>query len=100
MLKRLTKNMLTVIAMFILVNTISAKNYKISGNVFDITGETISNAIIVLINNSDEEIANEKTNKKGAFQFKKIEPGKYLLRAKKDNEVAKLNINVETSDLE
>ncbi len=99
-LKRIVKNTLTIIVMFIFVNIIYAKNYKISGNVFDITGETISNATIVLLNDSNEEIANDKSNKKGAFQFKKIESGKYLLTATKDNEVSKLNITVETSDID
>ena len=86
--------------MFFSVNFTFAKNYKISGNVLDITGENISNAIVVLFKDSNEEIANEKTNKKGSFQFKKIQAGKYLLRANKDTETANLNINVEASDLE
>ena len=99
-MKRLTKNTLLFLVMFFLVNFTFAKNYKISGNVLDITGENISNAIVVLFNDSNEEIANEKTNKKGSFQFKKIQAGKYLLRANKDTETANLNINVEASDLE
>ena len=99
-MKRLTKNTLMFLVMFFLVNFTFAKNYKISGNVLDITGENISNAIVVLFNDSNEEIANEKTNKKGSFQFKKIQAGKYLLRANKDTETANLNINVEASDLE
>ena len=99
-LKRLTKNTLMFVVMFILVNSTFAKNFKISGNVLDITGENISNAIVILFNDSNEEIANEKTNKKGSFQFKKIKAGKYLLRANKDTETANLNIDIEASDLE
>ncbi len=99
-MKRLTKNTLMFVVMFILVNSTFAKNFKISGNVLDITGENISNAIVILFNDSNEEIANEKTNKKGSFQFKKIKAGKYLLRANKDTETANLNIDIEASDLE
>ena len=63
------------LVMFFSVNFTFAKNYKISGNVLDITGENISNAIVVLFNDSNEVIAYEIYNKKGSFHFNKILAG-------------------------
>ena len=99
-MKLLTKNTLMVLAVLFLVNVTWAKSYKISGSVIDITGEAIPNAIILLLDNSEKEISNEKTNKKGFFQFKKIDSGEYLLKASNNNESSSLSIVLENSNLE
>jgi len=89
-----------VLSVLFLVNVTWAKSYKISGSLIDITGELIPNTIILLLDNSEKEIASEKTNKKGFFQFKKIDSGDYLLKALNNNELASLNIVLENSNLE
>ena len=99
-MKRLTINTLMVLSVLFLVNVTWAKSYKISGSLIDITGELIPNTIILLLDNSEKEIASEKTNKKGFFQFKKIDSGDYLLKALNNNELASLNIVLENSNLE
>lgn len=93
-------------AMF-LAGTLSAKEetYSISGVVLDTDGEKVAAAEVVLLDADGEQVDKTSTGKrmgsKGKFEFKKLAPGKYTVKASKGQVgSASLEVNVVDEDEE
>ena len=71
---------------FVLGIAFPKDNYKLSGIVRTADGEGVKKAKVLLLNNNEQEIKDEKTSRKGEFKFKKVEPGTYTLKAEHKNE--------------
>ncbi|MFQ6673306.1 MAG: carboxypeptidase-like regulatory domain-containing protein [Fidelibacterota bacterium] len=63
------------------------KTYTVSGVVLDAGGEKVGGADVLLLGSGGNEIDKASTGKrfggKGKFEFKKVEPGKYTVKASK-----------------
>ena len=71
---------------FVLGIAFPKDNYKLSGIVRTADGEGVKKAKVFLLNNDGQEIKDEKTDRKGKFKFKKIDPGTYTLKAEHKSE--------------
>ena len=71
---------------FVLGIAFPKDNYKLSGIVRTADGEGVKKAKVFLLNNDGQEIKDEKTDRKGKFKFKKIDPGTYTLKAEHKKE--------------
>ena len=71
---------------FVLGIAFPKDNHKLSGIVRTADGEGVKKAKVLLMNNDGQEIKDEKTDRKGKFKFKKIDPGTYTLKAKHKSE--------------
>jgi len=57
---------------------------KLSGRIIDSDGEKVKKATVTLLSGTDE-VADEKTGRKGTFEFKKLEEGEYMLKVTHDD---------------
>lgn len=106
-MKQLTTVLFIFFTFSLLVVSLSAKEktYSISGVVLDADGEKVTDADVVLLDVDGGEVDKTSTGKrlrgKGKFEFKKLTPGKYTVKASKaDIGSVSLDVMLEDDDQE
>ena len=91
----------SLLSCFVLGIAFPKDNYKLSGIVRTADGEGVKKAKVLLLNNDEQEIKDEKTDRKGKFKFKKIAPGTYTIKAEHKSEGSgDQRITITDTDLE
>lgn len=80
---------------------LAAQTYKISGMVLDSGGDRVAGADVVLLDSKGDEADGTSTGKrfggKGKFEFKKLDPGTYTVRAS-DEDAGSASLQVVLSE--
>ena len=76
---------------------VGQKPRNISGTVLDVSGEKVGGTTVLLLIEDGTESQRTETSKRGAFKFKKVNPGKYKIDIDA-GDLGKLNTDVEVSD--
>jgi len=71
---------------------------KVSGTVKDEEGDEIENALLTLIEGTDDTITSARTDDDGFYRMTGILPGDYLLVCSKEDEDATADITVEAGE--
>ena len=72
------KNSILLAVPYLLIfGFIEAKDYDISGQVFDSNGDKAGKVTVVLLDNSELEVQSTKAKGSGKFKFKKVLSGKF-----------------------
>ena len=81
-------SMIHKIALFLLlVASVFADPVTISGTVINPVGNPVKKAVVTLRNMKDNVLMEEKTNRKGNFSFKDVEPNFYFLVIEHESDV-------------
>jgi len=92
------KNSILLAASYLLIfGFIEAKDYDISGQVFDSNGDKAGKVTVILLDNSELEVQSTKAKGSGKFKFKKVLSGEYFVRVD-GGELGKANVPVTVSE--
>ena len=90
----------TVIGLLVAVfatTLFAQKPRDISGTVIGLDGEKVAKTIVILMADDGTEVKREETSRRGAFKFKKIAPGNYVVEIDA-GESGRLSTQAEVSD--
>ena len=88
------KNSILLALSFLFIFAFSqAKDYDISGQVFDSNGDKAGKVTILLLDNSELEVQSIKAKGNGKFKFKKVLSGDYFIRVD-GGELGKANVPI------
>ena len=90
----------TVIGLLVAVfatTLFAQKPRDISGRVIGLDGEKVAKTIVILMADDGTEVKREETSRRGAFKFKKIAPGNYVVEIDA-GESGRLSTQAEVSD--
>ena len=88
------KNSILLALSFLFIFAFSqAKDYDISGQVFDSNGDKAGKVTVLLLDNSELEVQSIKAKGNGKFKFKKVLSGDYFIRVD-GGELGKANVPI------
>ena len=90
----------TVIGLLVAVfatTLFAQKPRDISGTVIGLDGEKVAKTIVILMADDGTEVKREETSRRGAFKFKKVAPGNYVVEIDA-GESGRLSTQAEVSD--
>ena len=90
----------TVIGLLVAVfatTLFAQKPRDISGTVIGLDGEKVAKTIVILMADDGTEVKREETSRRGAFKFKKVAPGNYMVEIDA-GESGRLSTQAEVSD--
>jgi len=92
------KNSILLAVSYLLISGfVQAKDYGVSGQVFDSNGDKAGKVTVLLLDNSELEVQSTKAKGNGKFKFKKVLSGKYFIRVD-GGELGKANVPVTVSE--
>ena len=73
-------SILLAVSYLLIFGFIEAKDYDISGQVFDSNGDKAGKVTVLLLDNSELEVQSATAKGSGKFKFKKVLSGEYFVR--------------------
>ena len=86
-------SILLAVSYLLIFGFIEAKDYDISGQVFDSNGDKAGKVTVLLLDNSELEVQSTTAKGSGKFKFKKVLSGEYFVRVD-GGELGKANVPV------
>ena len=86
-------SILLAVSHLLIFGFIQAKDYDVSGQVFDSNGDKAGKVTVLLLDNSELEVQSTTAKGNGKFKFKKVLSGEYIVRVD-GGELGKANIPV------
>jgi hypothetical protein len=90
-------SILLAVSYLLIFGFVQAKDYGVSGQVFDSNGDKAGKVTVLLLDNSELEVQSTKAKGNGKFKFKKVLSGKYFIRVD-GGELGKANVPVTVSE--
>ena len=90
-------SILLAVSYLLIFGFLQAKDYGVSGQVFDSNGDKAGKVTVLLLDNSELEVQSTKAKGNGKFKFKKVLSGKYFIRVD-GGELGKANVPVTVSE--
>jgi len=90
-------SILLAVSYLLIFGFVQAKDYDVSGQVFDSNGDKAGKVTVLLLDNSELEVQSTKAKGNGKFKFKKVLSGKYFIRVD-GGELGKANVPVTVSE--
>ena len=90
-------SILLAVSYLLIFSFLQAKDYGVSGQVFDSNGDKAGKVTVLLLDNSELEVQSTKAKGNGKFKFKKVLSGKYFIRVD-GGELGKANVPVTVSE--
>jgi len=90
-------SILLAVSHLLIFGFIQAKDYDISGQVFDSNGDKAGKVTVLLLDNSELEVQSTTAKGNGKFKFKKVLSGEYIVRVD-GGELGKANIPVTVAE--
>jgi|TARA_B100000470_G_scaffold100889_1_gene77911 hypothetical protein len=96
-IRRPKNSILLAVSYLLIFGFVQAKDYGVSGQVFDSNGDKAGKVTVLLLDNSELEVQSTKAKGNGKFKFKKVLSGKYFIRVD-GGELGKANVPVTVSE--
>ncbi|MEC7935374.1 MAG: carboxypeptidase regulatory-like domain-containing protein, partial [Candidatus Neomarinimicrobiota bacterium] len=90
-------SILLAVSHLLIFGFIQAKDYDVSGQVFDSNGDKAGKVTVLLLDNSELEVQSTTAKGNGKFKFKKVLSGEYIIRVD-GGELGKANIPVTVAE--
>ena len=90
-------SILLAVSYLLIFGFVQAKDYDVSGQVFDSNGDKAGKVTVLLLDNSELEVQSTKAKGNGKFKFKKVLSGEYFIRVD-GGELGKANVPVTVSE--
>ena len=90
-------SILLAVSYLLIFGFVQAKDYGVSGQVFDSNGDKAGKVTVLLLDNSELEVQSTKAKGNGKFKFKKVLSGEYFIRVD-GGELGKANVPVTVSE--
>ena len=90
-------SILLAVSYLLIFGFVQAKDYDVSGQVFDSNGDKAGKVTVLLLDNSELEVQSTKAKGNGKFKFKKVLSGEYFIRVD-EGELGKANVPVTVSE--
>ena len=96
-IRRPKNSILLAVSYLLIFGFVQAKDYGVSGQVFDSNGDKAGKVTVLLLDNSELEVQSTKAKGNGKFKFKKVLSGEYFIRVD-GGELGKANVPVTVSE--